>query len=127
MREVFGHAFGYSADERKKCAMCYSRLCKMLSEQGITVVCCTVSMFDSVREWNRTNIPGYIEVYVKASVETLLERNQKGLYSGLQDGTSSQVVGMGIHMEEPKAPDIIIENDGHLSIDECVAKILKKV
>jgi len=127
LRAVLGNVFGYSADERKKSAMCFSRLCKMLSEQGITVVCCTISMFDSVRGWNRENISDYIEVYVKVSEKTLLERNQKGLYSGLQDGTSSEVMGMDIQMEEPKTPDIIIENDGHLSIDECVDKILKKV
>ena len=28
----------------------------MLEEQGMNVVCCTISMFDSVRQWNRENI-----------------------------------------------------------------------
>ena len=58
----------------------------MLTGQGISVVCCTICMYDSVREWNRANIPGYVEVYVKASMETLRRRNQKGLYS---DGTDA--------------------------------------
>jgi len=127
LRSVFGNIFGYSADERKKSAMCFSRLCKLLSGQGITVVCCTVSMFDIVRDWNRRNINGYVEIYVKASPETLLERDQKGLYSGFKKGTSSEVVGMDIQMEEPKAPDVVIENDGHLSIDECVNEILETI
>ena len=125
MRAVFGDVFGYSEDERRKCAMCYSRLCKMLAEQGVTIVCCTISMFDSVREWNRENIPGYVEVYVKASVETLMTRNQKGLYSGLLEGTSSNVPGMDMRFEEPKIPDVVINNDGHVSIDACVDYILK--
>jgi len=127
LRAVFHEVFGYSEDDRRAGAMCYARLCNMLSEQGITVVCCTVSMFDIVRDWNRENIHGYVEVYVKVSLETLLARDQKGLYSGFKKGTSSEVVGMDIQMEEPKAPDVVIENDGHLSIDECVNKILETI
>lgn len=125
LRAVFGDNFGYSTDERRKCAMCYSRLCKLLAEQGITIVCCTISMFDSVREWNRTNIPGYVEVYIKASPEVLRKRDQKGLYSGLQTGTSSHIMGMDLRMEEPKTPDVIIENGGDLSVGECVFKIME--
>ena len=61
LREVFGGDLGYSREERVKCAMRYARLCKMLVEQGLDVICCTISMFDSVREWNRKNIKGYID------------------------------------------------------------------
>ena len=125
MRAVFGDVFGYSEDERRKCAMCYSRLCKMLAEQGITVVCCTISMFDSVRSWNRENISDYVEVYIKTSLKTLIKRDQKGLYSGLQEGASSNVPGMDMRFEEPKMPDVVIDNDGNISIDECVDYILK--
>ena len=126
LRTVFSDSFGYSTEERRKCAMCYSRLCKLVSEQGITVVCCTISMFDSVREWNRKNIHGYVEIYIKASPQVLLERDQKRLYSGLQNGTASQVIGMDIQMEEPKTPDIVLENDGRLSVKECVNIIMNR-
>ena len=68
MRKVFGNDLGYSAEDRRKCAMRYSRLCAMLQEQGMNVVCCTISMFDSVREWNRENIQNYKEIYVKETI-----------------------------------------------------------
>ena len=124
MRVVLGNVFGYSDDERKKCAMCYSRFCKMLAEQEITVVCCTISMFQSVRNWNRANIPNYVEVYIKASQETLLARDQKGLYSGTQNDKSTNVMGIDLQVEEPEMPDVVIENNGALSITECVELIL---
>lgn len=82
-------------------------------------------MFDSVREWNRVNIPGYVEVYIKTSVEKLRERDSKGLYSGFQKGVAYDVMGVDIKMEEPKTPDIAIENDGILTINECVDILLK--
>ena len=40
---------------------------------------CTISMFDNVRQWNRKNIPNYIEFFLKVSDEILFERNQKNL------------------------------------------------
>ena len=71
LRKVFGDDLGYSKEDRRKCAMRYSKLCAMLQEQEINVVCCTISMFDCVRAWNRENIRNYREIYVKVSMDTL--------------------------------------------------------
>lgn len=114
LRQVFGDDLGYTRQDRLKSAMRNARLCKLLCEQGIDVVCCTISMFDSVRAWNRKNIPGYVEVYIKVSMETLRQRDQKGLYSN-SDGV---VAGVDFTIEEPKQPDIILQNDGALTPEE---------
>jgi adenylylsulfate kinase-like enzyme len=123
LREVFGGDLGYTPEERRACAMRYSRLCKLLSGQGMTVVCCTISMFDTVREWNRENISGYVEVYIQVSIETLARRNQKGLYS---DSTEN-VYGVDLYAELPKNPDLIIQNDGALSPEECLEIIIEQI
>lgn len=116
LRQVFGGRLGYTSEDRRKLAMNYARLCASLSRQGMTVVCCTISMFDSVRAWNRDNIPGYVEVYIKASMETLRRRDQKGLYS-----TGEQnVAGVDFQVELPKTPDLILENDGQNTPEEQV-------
>lgn len=116
LRQVFGGRMGYTLEDRRKAAMNYARLCALLSKQGLTVVCCTISMFDSVRTWNRENIPGYVEVYIKASMETLRRRDQKGLYStGAQN-----VAGIAFQVELPKMPDLILNNDGDESPEDQV-------
>ena len=116
LRQVFGGRAGYTSEDRRKLPMNYARLCASLSRQGMSVVCCTISMFDSVRAWNRDNIPGYVEVYIKASMETLRRRDQKGLYStGAQN-----VAGVGFQVELPKTPDLILENDGQNTPEEQV-------
>ncbi|MDE6590446.1 MAG: adenylyl-sulfate kinase [Oscillospiraceae bacterium] len=117
LRQVFGDDLGYAEADRRKSAMRNARLCAMLARQGITVVCCTISMFDSVRAWNRENIPDYFEVYVKASMDTLRQRDQKGLYSS--DG--GDVAGVHFQVEEPKTPDLILENDGQKTPEEQAA------
>ena len=120
LREVFGGDLGYSREERVKCAMRYARLCKMLVEQGLDVICCTISMFDSVREWNRKNIKGYIEIYIKVPIEVLQARDQKGMYSSKIDN----LIGITLEYEEPKAPDLVIENN-NIEINESVLKIME--
>ncbi len=124
MRKVFGDDLGYTREERRKCAMRYSRLCVMLQEQGMNVICCTISMFDSVREWNRANISSYKEIYVKVSMDTLRKRDQKGLYSGVTEEKQKEVVGVHMEIEEPKCPDLILQNDGSLTPEEQVEIIM---
>lgn len=125
MRKVFGEDLGYSQEDRRKCAMRYSRLCAILQEQGMNVICCTISMFDGVREWNRENIRNYKEIYVKVSMDTLKARDQKGLYSGLTEEKQREVVGVHLAIEEPKNPDLILINDGESSPKEQAEKILR--
>ncbi|MDE7417582.1 MAG: adenylyl-sulfate kinase [Lachnospiraceae bacterium] len=125
LREVFGNDLGYSKEERKKCAMRYSRLCAMLQQQGMNVICCTISMFDSVREWNRKNILDYKEIYVKVSMDTLRTRDQKGLYSGTAEEKQKETVGVHLDIEEPRYPNLILENDGERTLQEQVEMILQ--
>lgn len=125
MRKVFGDDLGYTREERIKCAMRYSRLCAMLQEQDLNVICCTISMFDCVREWNRENIGNYKEIYVKVSMDTLLKRDQKGLYSGTTIEKEKEVAGVHVGIEEPKHPDLILQNDGEKTPEEQADKIYK--
>lgn len=126
MREVFGADLGYTEAERRKCAMRYAKLCDMLQKQDLNVICCTISMFDSVREWNRKHIESYREIYIKVSIDTLQRRDQKGLYSGNTTEKEKEVVGVQIAFEEPEKPDLILENDGIKTPEEQVEIIMKR-
>jgi len=127
LREIFGHNHKYSLSERKKLAMRYSRLCNMLTDQGIDVVISTISMFHEVRDWNRENIDNYNEIYVKVPIEVLIARNQKKLYSRALNGEIKNVIGIDVEVEEPKHPDVIITNDGSCSPDNMVNQLIRKL
>jgi len=125
LREVVGGRFGYSESERLECSMFYARLCKLLSDQGVTVICAVVAMFESVREWNRASTPGYCEVYLRVSPKVLRQRDQKGLYSSYVENQSEYVTGLSKEYEEPKNADIVIDNNGKFTPAEIVKKILE--
>lgn len=124
LREVFGNDLGYSDEDRRKCAMRYSKLCDLLQKQGMYVICCTISMFDSIRQWNREHIDNYCEIYVKVSDQTLIERDQKGLYSRYQSGEEKELAGFQVGVELPKNPDLILLNDGERTPEEQAELII---
>lgn len=112
-------AYDYTYEGRLKGARVLFRLCKELADQGHDVVCCSISMYRAVRQWNRENILNYREIYIKVTQETLYTRDQKGLYSS---GVKN-VVGVDIPAEEPEAPDVIIQNDGDESPEQIVMRL----
>jgi adenylylsulfate kinase-like enzyme len=81
-------------------------------------------MMDSVRDWNRANIPGYFEIYLRAPLDILVKRDQKNLYSRALKGELSNVVGIDIAAEEPKNPDMLIDNDGSERLEKIADRII---
>lgn len=120
LKKIAGKDLGYGREERLERAYRYSALCKLLTDQGINVVICTIAMFDEIRDWNRENIENYVEVFLDVSMDVLKRRNRKGLYSK----GSGNTAGIDIAIEYPKNPDIIIKNDGSQPLKESVKKIL---
>ena len=65
MREIMGlKNKNYDKKARLNVAMLYAKLAKLLTDQGIDVVFATISMFHKVREWNKSNIKKYIEIFM---------------------------------------------------------------
>ncbi len=119
LREAIAPDLGYTSEDRHESALRNSRLCKLIADQGIDVICCTISMFEDVRKWNRKNNKYYMEIYVKVPLEVLKVRNQKKLYTYC----TSELVGFGVDMEEPTNSDCILLNDGSKSPYELLEEI----
>jgi len=111
----------YTYEGRLKGAWGVFENCKAQADKGNDVVCCSICMYTAVRKWNRENIENYKEIYVKASMETLYKRDQKGLYSS----GAPNVVGVDIPAEEPECPDIVIQNDGDETPEQIVDRLEK--
>ena len=119
IRLVYCEDIGYSDAGRRRGAFRSFRVCKMLSDQGIDVVLCSIAMYNDCRAWAREHIENYREIYVKAAWETLYHRDQKGLYSsGMKN-----VVGVDILCEEPEQSDVVIENDGQEAPEKIVDRL----
>jgi adenylylsulfate kinase-like enzyme/glycosyltransferase involved in cell wall biosynthesis len=113
LREIFGasatNSQNHNRDSRLALAMQYAQLCRMIAGQGLTVVVATISLFHEVHAWNRDNLPGYFEVYLKVPVEELRRRDPKGIYRRFDAGELINVAGLDLVIDEPVAADWVVE------------------
>lgn len=125
IRTLFGNDVDHTIEGRRRNAERLSVLSKFLADQGIHVVAAVLSIFPEWRRWNRENIPDYSEVYLKASMQTLLRRDIKNLYAKAARGEIVNVIGVDIPFPEPENPDLVIENDvDRLEFKEFIDRIM---
>lgn len=125
LRDVFGNDVDHSVEGRRKNAERISMLTRMLARQNIHVVAAVLSIFPEWQQWNRDEIPGYAEVYMKASMETLRKRDIKDLYENAINGKINNVVGVDIPFPEPEADLVLDNNDDRSDFGEMVKRVLE--
>ena len=117
----------YTLKARLNIAKKYSLLCKEITDQGLNVVISTISLFSYIHKWNRKNLKDYYEIYLKVPLNIVKKRDSKKIYKNFKKGVFKNVVGLDLKYDEPKKPNLIIENYGiHYPIDSIIKKIIKK-
>ncbi|HLO76169.1 MAG TPA: adenylyl-sulfate kinase [Magnetospirillum sp.] len=120
LRDIMGAGTsGFDEASRRRLAGTYGRLCREVADQGVDVVCTTVSMFHEVRQWNRDNIAGYFEIYLRVPLDELCRRDPKGHYRA-----SDAMVGIHLAAEEPATPDLVIDNYGTRDAGTAAGQII---
>lgn len=110
VRTLFGNDLGHTPDDRLVNAWRLCRLCWMLSEQGIDVVCATMSLFKECHAWNRDNLYKYYEILIDVPLDVLKERDSRQIYSRAERGELAGVVGVDLNYELPKNPHLVLDN-----------------
>jgi adenylylsulfate kinase len=135
LREVFdasqANERNHGREARLALAMKYARLCRVIAAQGLTVVIATISLFGEVHDWNRKNLPGYFEVYLKVPIEELRQRDPKNIYRRFDAGEIKNVAGLDLPIDEPASPDMLVVFDPLRPAagvaDELIKKLNQKV
>jgi adenylylsulfate kinase-like enzyme len=131
LREVFGamaaNTHNHGREGRLALAMQYAHLCHVIAAQGLTVVIATISLFREVHVWNRANLPGYFEVYLKVPVEELRRRDPKGIYRRYDSGEISNVAGLDLAIDEPELPDWVAGYSPDINVQTLADKLIQKL
>lgn len=122
LREVWGDHLGHDLEGRRKNADRFTRLCRMLDQQGINVVAAILSIFPEERKKNRQIFNSYYEVFIDPPLEELIKRDSKGLYAKAQAGEIINVVGFDIPMPLDKTWDMHLQAPEVLMSPEILAK-----
>lgn len=117
---------GYSREDRNRHLQRVSYLIKTLQNNHVSSVASFVSPYADSRDNIRKLTKNYIEVYIKADIESCKKRDYKGVYERAIKGNLENFTGISDIYEEPENADIVIDTDSE-SIDDAAKRIFKYV
>jgi len=123
VRKSLTKDLGFTEEDRNMNIERVTFVAKLLTRNGVAVLCSFISPYNKIRAYSRKEIGDYILVYVKCSLEVCEQRDPKGMYKKARAGEIKNFTGIDHPFEEPDNPDIIIETDKQ-TIEECKNTIL---
>ncbi|MCG7334554.1 adenylyl-sulfate kinase [Sporosarcina sp. ACRSM] len=116
---------GFSPEDRTENIRRIGEVSKLMIDAGLLTLTAFISPYREDRGQVRELLePGeFIEVYVKASLESCEERDPKGLYKKARSGEIKGFTGIDAPYEEPENPEIVIDTD-QLDVKGAVNLIL---
>jgi adenylylsulfate kinase len=115
---------GFERNDRIRHLKRVQHLVRTLQNNSISVVCSFVSPYEEARSGTRNGTINYVEVYVKASYDSLRSRDINGLYQQAETGTLRNFTGVSDIYEEPVSPEIVIDTDS--TTPEAAAEIIAR-
>lgn len=113
VRDEFHRDLGFTPEDIRKNNRLIAELCTHQRDKADIILVPIISPFRSSRIAARNKLaPGFYEIYVKASVETVVKRDVKGLYAKARDGDIENMIGYsqnGPPYEEPLEADLVLD------------------
>jgi adenylylsulfate kinase len=116
---------GFSAEDRAENIRRIGEVAKLFCDAGTLTLTAFISPYRADRDKVRALLqPGeFIEIFVKASLETCESRDPKGLYKKARAGEIKGFTGIDDPYEEPEKPEIVLDSD-QKNVDELAGEIL---
>jgi adenylylsulfate kinase len=115
---------GFSDNDRKENIRRIAEVANLFSDSGTLTLTAFISPFIEDRKIARDIIgDNFIEVWVKADLDTCEVRDPKGLYKKARLGEIKNFTGIDSPYESPENPELIIETD-KLDIEQSIEIII---
>ncbi len=126
VRESLTRDLGFTAEDRAKNIERVTFVAKLLSRNGVGCVCSFISPYQSVRDHVSQNTTNFLEVFIDAPLDVVIERDVKGMYKKAIAGEIPNFTGISDPYEAPENPDIHIRTDQQTPA-ESAAKIISQL
>ena len=109
VRGFFENDLGYAYKDRVANIKRILLAAHVLSESGVTAIICNISPFEHLREFARTKINNYHEIYLNKNLSVSEENDVKNVYA--ENKGKTDVVGIDIQFETPRASNLVLNVD----------------
>lgn len=117
---------GFSKEDRAENIKRISFVAKAIADAGGIAICAAISPYKEDREKARRLIgeERFFEVFADCHIETLIDRDVKGLYKKAISGEIPNFTGISDPYEPPEAPHCTVHSD-YMIIKESIDEIMK--
>lgn len=123
VRQGLTRDLGFSREDRDKNIERVTFVAKLLTRNGVAVLCSFISPYRERRQKSRQEIGEFIEVYVDCPLEVCAQRDVKGLYARALAGQIENFTGVSDPYEPPENPEIVCHT-AEETLEESTAKVL---
>ena len=123
VRQSLTRDLGFSKEDRAMNIERVTFVAKLLSRNGVACICSFISPYQSIRDRVQAETTNFIEVFVDAPIETVIERDVKGMYKKAIAGEIPNFTGISDPFEAPAKPGIHVRTDLQTPL-ESAGKIL---
>lgn len=123
VRTNLSKGLGFSKEDRDTNIRRIGYVCRLLSRNGVIAISAAISPYREIRDEVRRGHNRFFEVYVKCSLDKLVERDVKGLYAKALRGEIKSFTGVSDPYEEPLSPELIVQSDRE-SVEQSLERLL---
>lgn len=126
IRHGLNKDLGFSPEDREENIRRIGEVAKLFRQAGCIVMTAFISPYRKDRQIARSLLEEgrFLEIYVKADIETCMKRDPKGLYRKAIEGIIPEFTGISAPYEEPLNPELILDTT-QLSIHESALKVIE--
>jgi len=126
IRHGLNSNLGFSPQDRTENIRRIGEVCKLFTDAGMIVFSAFISPYRADRDLVREKHADgrFIEVYIKASVDTCESRDVKGLYKKARAGEIPEFTGISAPYEEPLNAEIVVDTE-QKDLDQCVEQVIQ--
>jgi len=124
VRTNLSKGLGFSKEDRDINIRRIGFVCNLLPRNGVAAIAAAISPYKAIRDENRALIGRFVEVYCEAPMDTLVERDVKGLYKKALAGEIKGFTGVDDPYEAPVNPEVVV-NTAAESVVESHDKIIR--
>jgi len=123
VRQDLTRDLGFSKEDRDENIRRITFVAELLSNNGVATMCSFISPYRNARANARARCRNFIEVFADCPLETLVDRDPKGLYKKALAGEITGFTGVDDPYEAPEAPEIVVHTERE-SVEQSTQKIL---
>jgi adenylyl-sulfate kinase len=127
VRTHLSKGLGFSKEDRDTNIRRIGYVARLLARNGVVPIAAAISPYRDIRDEVRTKTEKdgaiFVEVFVNASLDSLVQRDVKGLYKKALAGEITHFTGISDPYEAPSAPDIEVRTDRE-TVEESVSRIV---